>query len=162
MVALQSVPCAVIVIDWAAPLGAVHVTLLTFPLGGESVPPEVDQEAFPSENVKITASPTPTFKRARFAGSVATVWEVMLQPELNGLPLASVICVSAADLGVGLNFASGFHLSPLIAFFILPDLDNLLPLAVAREILLVAARFACVLLDDFNRLATAIPFDQSS
>src|SRR5450755_2428826 len=52
--------------------------MLVLPLGvTEPWPPEIDQFALPPENVSLTCSPTPTVRRERFAGEVATVCEVM-------------------------------------------------------------------------------------
>ena len=75
MVAVHLSPLAVIVTE-AASWGAVHVTLE--PVVAERLPPVVVHEAEPSENVRVTASPTPTFVRALVEGTLATVSEVML------------------------------------------------------------------------------------
>src|SRR5579862_3370821 len=53
--------------------------MLVLPLGVTvPSPPEIVQFASAPENVSLTCSPTPTVKRVRSAGAVATVCEVMV------------------------------------------------------------------------------------
>ena len=71
MDAVQPDPVALIV-QVAARSGAVNLTV--GPLVEDRVPlPGGVHVALPSENVRSTSSPTPTFVRARFAGAVAIV-----------------------------------------------------------------------------------------
>ena len=74
IVALPMEAVAVMVME-AARSGAVN--LVELPDVVERLPPVVVQLALPCENVRFTSSPTPTLVRARSAGAVATVCEVI-------------------------------------------------------------------------------------
>ena len=116
MDAVHPDPVPVTVIE-AALSGAVNVTVV--PLFEERLPPPELQLALPSENVTLTSSPTPILVRARFAGCVATVSEVIenvfghggeppLAEEPPALPLGPLA-------GWGAGFAGTAHFKLLLS-----------------------------------------------
>jgi hypothetical protein len=84
-----------------------------------------------------------------------TSFKIPGSQELKAPPLISAAFVSAADLGRGLNFVSGFHFFTFVAIAVLPSLDSFSLLPATREICFTTARFTIFLLDDFDRFATA-------
>jgi hypothetical protein len=78
------------------------------------------------------------------------------------LLVASANFISEADLGVGLNFASGFRFLILTALINLLCFDSFLILTAVRESFFSTARFIFFLLGDFNRFATRFLFDKNS